>query len=230
MDAAAVVLASILGIAVGPILIRVIDTVPARAWVGADGGGAPPPADHHARDRAVRVLAPVLLGLAAVRWGWTLPLVPFLFLFAVLLVVSVIDLEHYRIPDRVTFPALAISIPLVVAVSLVEDHPDNIKTALVGAVAYFTLLLVPHLVYPQGLGFGDVKLGLLMGLYLGWMYADVLETISLVMWALVLGSGLGVLVGVGFMVVRKKRAEFPFGPALAAGCVLAVLFSDQIVG
>ena len=92
------------------------------------------------------------------------------------------------------------------------------------------LLLVPHLIYPRGMGFGDVKLALLMGLFLGWIYRDPFQVMALVMWALVLGSGLGVLAGVGFALVRGRRAEFPFGPALALGCVLAILFSDTFVG
>ena len=50
------------------------------------------------------------------------------------------------------------------------------------------------------------------------------------MWALVLGSLLGVLAGVGFALIRGRRAEFPFGPALALGCLLAITFSDALVG
>jgi leader peptidase (prepilin peptidase) / N-methyltransferase len=230
MDLAVIIGAATLGVLVGPLLVRLVDRVPAIAYAGA-----PSPElatfDRAQRDRAVRVLAPVLLGLAGARWGASLVVVPFLLLFATLLVVSVIDLEHYRIPDRIVFPALAMSVPLIVLVSLVEGFPgEAVRNALIGAAVYFGLLLVPHLIYPRGLGFGDVKLGLLMGLFLGWMYFDVFQAVALVMWALVLGSGLGSVIGVGFAVVRRRRAEFPFGPALAAGCVLAVLFSDALVG
>jgi leader peptidase (prepilin peptidase) / N-methyltransferase len=230
MDLAVVIGAAVLGVLVGPLLVLLVDRVPAMAHAGA-----PSPElstmDPASRDRVVRLLAPVVLALAGARWGASLVVVPFLLLFAVLLVVSVIDLEHYRIPDRIVFPALAMSVPLIVVVTVIEGFPgEALRNALIGAVVYFGLLLIPHLVYPKGLGFGDVKLGLLMGLYLGWMYFDVFQAVSLVMWALVIGSGLGSLIGVGYAVLRRRRAEFPFGPALAAGCILAVLFSERLVG
>ncbi len=211
-----------------PTVLRVIDRVPVLAWAGADAGPESG-VDPATRTRVVRLLLPLLFGLGGWHWGASSVLVPFLFLFATLVVVSAIDAEHYRIPDRVVFPALGTSMALIVAVSLYEGAPQHIKSALVGAVAYFLLLLVPHLIYPRGLGFGDVKLALLMGLYLGWIYSGLFEAVALAMWALVIGSGLGVLVGVGVAVVRRRRAEFPFGPSLAAGCVLAIFFAESIV-
>jgi leader peptidase (prepilin peptidase) / N-methyltransferase len=230
MDVVVVVGAAVLGVLVSPYLLRLVERVPTMATVGyvSEEDPAITPA---ARGRMVRVLTPVLFVLAAWRWEATSVLVPFLFLFAVLVVVSVIDLEHYRIPDRIVFPALGISAGLIAFVSLLEGlDPVFLRNAVIGSVAYFLLLLVPHLVYPKGMGFGDVKLALLMGLYLGWIYADPFRGVGLVMWALLLGSGLGVLAGVAFAVIRRRRAEFPFGPALALGCVLAICFSDALVG
>jgi prepilin signal peptidase PulO-like enzyme (type II secretory pathway) len=115
-------------------------------------------------------------------------------------------------------------------VTLVEGYGAVfIRNAVIGSIAYFVLLLLPHLIYPKGMGFGDVKLALLMGLFLGWIYSDPFQGIALIMWALVVGSLLGVVAGVGFAILRGRRAEFPFGPALALGCVVATLFSDTFV-
>lgn len=179
---------------------------------------------------AVEVLTPVLFALAVVRFGasWVVP--PFCVLFAALLVVSVIDVQHYRIPDRVVFPALGISLLLIVVVSLGYGEPEAIVHALIGAAAYFLLLFVAHLVYPAGMGFGDVKLALLMGLYLGWIAPDGIRAVTLVLFALMIGCLLGVLVGGVLALVRRKNAAFPFGPALAASTILAVLFSQQLLG
>lgn len=230
MDAAVLVGAALLGVLVSPLLLTLVERVPAMATAGYVSAEEPA-ITPLARARAVRVLAPVLFSLAAWRWGAALVLVPYLLLFAVLLIVSMIDLEHYRIPDRIVFPALGMSLSLILVVSGVEGFDlVFVRNALIGSVAYFLLLLLPHLVYPKGMGFGDVKLALLMGLYLGWIYSDVFQVVALVMWALILGSGLGVVAGIAFALLRGRRAEFPFGPALAAGCVLAVLFSDRLVG
>lgn len=230
MDAAVLVGSALLGVLVSHWLLQLVVRVPAMATVGyvSEEEATITP---QVRERAVRVLTPVLFALAAWRWGADVVLVPFLLLFSVLLVVSLIDLEHYRIPDRIVFPALGVSVGLITFVTFIKGADVIfVRNALIGAVAYFVLLLVPHLIYPKGMGFGDVKLALLMGLFLGWMYADVLYGITLIMWALVLGSVLGVAAGIGFALVRGRRAEFPFGPALAAGCIAVLLFSDSFVG
>ena len=209
MDAAVIVGCALLGVFVGPLLLQLVVRVPAMATVGyvSEEEATISPV---VRERAVRVLTPVL--------------------FATLLVVSVIDLEHYRIPDRIVFPALAVSFGLIVFSTLVEGFDlVFVRNAVLGSVAYFVLLLVPHVIYPKGMGFGDVKLALLMGMFLGWMYSDLFNGIALIMWALVIGSLLGVVAGIAFALLRGRRAEFPFGPALALGCVLVILFSDSFV-
>ncbi len=179
---------------------------------------------------AAEILGPVLFALAVVRFGASWVVVPFWVCFAALLVVSVIDIQHYRIPDRVVFPALAVSLPLIVVVSVGLDHPRSITYALIGAGAYFLLLFLAHLVYPAGMGFGDVKLALLMGLFLGWIAPDGMRAFTLVLFALMIGCLLGVVVGGVLALVRRKNAAFPFGPALAASTIVAVLFSEQLLG
>ncbi len=108
----------------------------------------------------VQLMMLVLFVLAALRFD-TDPvgmLVGYLFLFAMLLTVSVIDVELFRLPDLIVLPSIVVSLVLVVAVSLVEDKPESIRFALAGAGLYFGFLLLAHLVYPRGMGFGDVKL------------------------------------------------------------------------
>lgn len=243
-DAVVVALCAVAGILVAPFLTSLIAAVPDKGPVSW-----PRPRDHPPilfwlrsspdRDGAVLVrscgltvelLAPVLFALAGVRFGASAVVVPFCVLFAALLVVSVIDIEHYRIPDRIVFPALALSLPLIVVVSLGLGLPETIGYALIGAGAYFLLLFVAHLVYPAGMGFGDVKLALVMGLFLGWIAPDPIRAVTLVLFALMIGCVLGVVVGGVLALVRRKNAAFPFGPALAASTVLAVLFSNQILG
>ncbi len=161
---------------------------------------------------------------AAVRFGFTWALIPFLLLFSTLLAQSVIDFELYRLLDRITFPVLGASIALIAAVSVIEGEPDRIVWALAGAVGYFVFLFVPAFLYPKGMGLGDVKLALLMGLFLGWINP------LLCLYALIAASLLGLVAGVVLYVARgRKSAEFPFGPWLALGCVLVLLFSGTIL-
>src|SRR4051812_5693536 len=236
-----VVLCVLVGVLVGPFLNALIAAVPDKDPVAWPSLRAHPPIAYWFTSAAaedpvprglglmVEVGTPLLFALAGLRWGPSWVVVPYLLLFAVLMVVSVIDIEHYRIPDRIVFPALAVSIPLIVVVSIVEGVPEAMKGALVGAAVYFLMLFVAHLVYPKGMGFGDVKLALVMGLYLGWIYTDVFKGISLVLFALMIGCLLGVIGGGIVALVRRRNAEFPFGPALAASTIVAILFSDQIL-
>ncbi|HYI62092.1 MAG TPA: prepilin peptidase [Acidimicrobiales bacterium] len=161
---------------------------------------------------------------AGLRFGLTWALVPFLLLFSALLAQAVIDLELYRLLDRITFPVLGASVVLVAGVSLVEGDAGRVAYAAAGAVGYFLVLFVPGMLFPRGMGLGDVKLALLMGLYLGWIHP------VLVMFALIGACLLGVVAGGVLYVARGGRsAEFPFGPWLAVGCVATVLGSRRIV-
>jgi leader peptidase (prepilin peptidase)/N-methyltransferase len=167
-----------------------------------------------------------------VQYGESWTLAPLLLLAASLVTVSAIDLEVQRIPDRITFPTFLLSVPLLVVVSIEQDATDRIQAALVGALAYFLFLFVTHMVYPAGMGFGDVKLAAVMGLYLGWLgwtaAFPVAGPLTLVFYALMLGCILGVVFGVAVQVATRRRGAFPFGPALALGCFVVVLFAADL--
>lgn len=204
--------------------IRPRDNIPVVSWVLLRGRcrscGTPIPAGYPLVELANAVLW-VAVGL---RFGASWAVVPMLVLFSTLLAQSVIDLELYRLLDKITFPVLGASVVLIAAVSAVEGDVSRVGPAVVGAVAYCLFLGVPALLMPRGMGLGDVKLALLLGLYLGWIHP------LLVLFSLILSCLLGVLVGVAVFVARRGRSEpFPFGPWLALGCVLAVLFSERLL-
>jgi leader peptidase (prepilin peptidase)/N-methyltransferase len=162
---------------------------------------------------------------AGISFGADWVLVPYLFLFSVLLAQSVIDLELYRLLDRITFPALAVSVVLLALVATTDDDPrTRIAGALVGSIGYFVFLLIPALISPKGMGLGDVKLAALMGLFLG--YLDPLLVFPAVLIACVLGIAAGAVL---FFVRGRASRAFPFGPWLALGCVLAVLFHETLM-
>lgn len=253
MDVGAVVGLGLLGIPVGSFLNVVVDRVPDRARLrGERDGEVCPPVEvagiptqpwllRRGRDAAGplprhwlwgELTTALVFALLGARYGDDLVIVPLLVLGAALVAVSVIDLRLLRIPDLVTFPTLAVSLVLVLAVSVLHDVPEAATGALVGMATYFVLLFVPHLVYPRGMGFGDVKLALVMGLYLGWLgWTDahpVGGPIQLVLYGLMLGCTLGVVFGLLSRVVTRRGGEFPFGPALALACLVVVLFASDL--
>jgi leader peptidase (prepilin peptidase) / N-methyltransferase len=201
--------------------------VPLQPWLLRAGRGGLP-----GRWLAVELGTAACFGAVAARYGATLVVIPLLVLAAALVMVTVVDLQLLRIPDRITFPALGLSIPLIMAVSLWYGEADALRGAGVGMVAYFVLLFVPHLVYPKGMGFGDVKLALLMGLHLGWLgwseAGPIAGPVRIVLYALIVGSALGAVFGIIVSVATRRRGAFPFGPALAAACLVMVMLAPEL--
>lgn len=150
--------------------------------------------------------------------------------FTVLVALAMIDIATYRLPDRIVLPSLCAAIVWITTVSLLDGHPDHVRSALAGAVVYFGVLLLAHLISPRGMGFGDVKFAALLGLLLGWIAPSVLDAVVLVLWAMLIGFAVGTTVGLVLLVRRRSNRPFPFGPFLALGTVVALLCSARLVG
>jgi leader peptidase (prepilin peptidase) / N-methyltransferase len=203
------------------------------AWVPLVGAVKPCPHCHERprrREMVVEIVTAALFVSMSIRFGDPLVTTAFCYFCAFIVAVSAIDLELYRIPDRLVFPALAVAVPAVVLISLQKDVPEAIPRALLGAATFFGILLVFHLISPRGMGFGDVKLGLMLGLFTGWLApTQLVEAPYLAVIAMFFGGIIGVVMGFGVALSRGRKAAFPFGPALCAGAYLVVLLSDRIV-
>lgn len=173
----------------------------------------------------VEVACAALFVAAAVRFGIDAALPAYLVFFACLLVVSVIDLEYSIIPNRIVYPTIFASIPLLVLAALVDDDFGRLGTALAGAAIAFGVLFVVHLISPASMGFGDVRLSFILGLFLGWL------GLSHVVAGLFLGFALGALIGVGLMLTKRRgrKDSVPFGPFLAGGAAIAVLVGRPLI-
>lgn len=177
------------------------------------------------------VLAVLYLGTAlrfANATWWVI--VPYLVLFCSLTALSVIDLELLRLPDRIVVPTLLVSIPMIVVASIAVQDAAAIQRALIGCAVYFGFLFVFHLIFGnRGMGFGDVKMSAVLGLYLGWLGATGLEAVAYVMWALVIGVVSGAVIGVALVAVRGRSRSYPFGPFLAGGTAVVIFFGSTLI-
>ena len=139
-------------------------------------------------------------------------------LVAVLLPITLIDLDERIIPNKITLPAAvgAVVIGLLFA-------PARVPGQLTAGAAAGGFLLVFVLAYPRGMGMGDVKLAGVLGLYLG-------ATVAV---ALLVGVIAGVIAGAVVMarvgVAEGRKTAVPFGPFLALGGVVALFVGPQIV-
>jgi len=148
--------------------------------------------------------------------------VVFALLTTALLIVSCIDLAHTIIPDAITLPGIVVGLGTSLWLT-----PVGLRNALLGVVlggGLFLLMAILSVVILQreGMGGGDIKLIAMLGAFLGWQ--AVLVTIFL---AAVLGAS----VGLTLILVRRKgrREPLPFGPFLALGALLAIVWGDTIL-
>lgn len=196
-----------------------------------EGGGAGPAAPEHAPRPAATapryapaVLAPVVGALActalAAATGARPELVVWLLLTPVAVLLAVIDRRVHRLPDRLTLPLAGAAALLLGAVSLAPEHTGSWTSALLGGLALGGFYFLLFLINPNGMGFGDVKLALSLGVALGWFG-----------WAVLFAGGfagflLGAVYGLGLMLLRGagRKTGIPFGPFMIAGALLGVLF------
>lgn len=205
--------------------IRARDNVPVVAWVRLRGRCRDCGARISLRYPLVELGSAALFAAAAVRFGVSWDLAAYALLFAALLAVTAIDLEHYIVPNRIVFPVAAASVVVLAAVAALDGKWGAFGRAAFGGAAAFSGMLVVHLIHPAGLGFGDVKLAFVLGLYLGWLGWDHVAL------GLFLGFLYGALVGAGLVLarIRTRRQHVPFAPFLAAGTVTAVLVGAPLL-
>lgn len=143
----------------------------------------------------------------------------FLFYIAsVLLVIFIYDLKHFIIPDKILFPAIAVAF-LYRLVFNFSDFYLFIIAAFIASSFFFVIFLISR---GQWMGFGDVKLAILLGLVLG--FPNILA-------GLFLAFLFGAIIGSGAMFSGKKglKSEIPFAPFLIAGTFTAMCWGSQII-
>ena len=138
-------------------------------------------------------------------------------LLATLVVVTAIDLQHQLIPDVITLPGILVGLVANLAIGRVSWLDCVIGIALGGG-----LFLVIILVSRGGMGGGDMKLGAMLGAFLGW---------KALLFALFAAIVLGGVVAVAVLVSgrRGRKDQIPFGPFLATGGAMALFWGERII-
>src|SRR5581483_10453173 len=131
------------------------DNIPVVSWLLLRGRCRSCGQRISARYPLVELLAAVVFVATAVRFGadWVLP--AYLVFFAGLVALSAIDLDLHRLPNRVLYPTLFATAPLLVLASAAAHRWGNLARAAEGGVLCFAILLAIHLAAPRGMGFGD---------------------------------------------------------------------------
>jgi leader peptidase (prepilin peptidase)/N-methyltransferase len=168
--------------------------------------------------------AALYAGLAA-RFGYRWDLPAFLVLFAGLLALSCIDLERLLLPKKIVYP---LTVAVAVLLLMAAAETGKWHAYLVGwacAAAWFAVFYAMVVISPKLLGFGDVRLAVVLGLALGWLGV----------WYVVLGffaaNLIGAIIGLALIAANRleRRDRIPYGVFLALGCAVAVYAGPELL-
>lgn len=198
--------------------IKPYDNVPILSWLALRGKCRACGSRISLRYPLVEASTAVLCGLVVLTKGFDedaiLPLV-----FVLLMVpVTLIDLDHRIIPNKLMIIGAAAAPALVLWL-----EPDAIAEHLIAGVAAGGFFLVAVLAYPRGMGVGDIKLAAVLGLFLGRAVGPAIFI------ALISGTLVGALIMARKGVAEGRKTAVPFGPFLALGGVVALFVGDAMV-
>jgi leader peptidase (prepilin peptidase)/N-methyltransferase len=161
----------------------------------------------------------------AVRFGPSPVLPAFLLLAALAPVLTVIDLRWRRLPDPLTLPAYPAAAALLAAGALASPGgARHLLSALAGLAAAWLFFALLAGIHPAGLGWGDVKLSGVLGLYLGWLGAAAVAAGLLGAFVLAALAGLG-LIAAGR---ATRKTQIPFGPFMLASAIAVIAASGLV--
>src|SRR5512133_1225639 len=198
--------------------LRAIDNIPVLSWLVLRGRCAHCSAPISARYPLVELTTGALYAAVVASQDDAVRIVLGLLLVTALVPIALIDLDHRVIPNRITGAAAVAAVIAIAALDI-----DFLPEAAIAAVAAGGFFLVAAVLYPRGMGMGDVKLAGVLGLYLG-------RAVAPAVFIALIG---GVVVGAA-VIARKgakegRKTAVPFGPFLALGGMIAFFVGDDLV-
>lgn len=149
----------------------------------------------------------------------------FLYLAEISIALTLIDLDHHRLPNTIVLPGYGVGILFLWSASLLAGDPGALLRSGIGMAVMFLGYLILALAYSGGMGFGDVKLAGVLGLYLAWLGWEHLIVGAFA--AFVLGG----VFSIALLVLRKanRKTGIPFGPWMVFGAWIGILSGYPIV-
>jgi leader peptidase (prepilin peptidase)/N-methyltransferase len=198
--------------------LRAVDNVPVVSWLALRGRCHHCGAPVSARYPLVELATAALYAAVVATQDDAARIVLGLLLVTALVPITLIDVDHRIIPNRITGPA---AIAALIAIAVLDT--DFLLEAVIGAVGGGGFFLIAALLYPRGMGMGDVKLAGVLGLYLGRAVAPA------ILIALIAGVAVGAAIIVRKGAVEGRKTAVPFGPFLALGGMVAYFVGNELV-
>jgi leader peptidase (prepilin peptidase) / N-methyltransferase len=201
------------------------DNIPVVSWLILRGRCRHCGEPIAARYPMVELGTGLLFAAIAARVGPHAVLVAYLYLAAIGVALTMIDLDHQRLPDVLTLPSYPVMIVLL-GIGAVLDHVGHTPfvRALLAGAALYAFYEVLAFIQPRGMGGGDVKLSGVLGLALGWFGwgALVIGAFAAFLVGGVVSLGLVLFAGAG------RKTKIPFGPFMIAGALIGIFAGEQL--
>jgi leader peptidase (prepilin peptidase)/N-methyltransferase len=170
----------------------------------------------------------LLFALAAWKFGVTVTGAVYAAFFLALVALTVIDLEHKLLPNRIVYPTFLVGWAGLVAAALVDSNvpAERLRSAAFGMLIFGGFLVLVAFVYPQGMGGGDWKLAFALGTFLGYA-GGVRLTLAGMFISFVLGGVIGLVLM--RLTGKDRKMQIPFGPFLAGGTVIAIAAGERLL-
>ena len=204
--------------------VRPRDNVPVLSWLLLRGRCRDCSAPISARYPLVEAGTALVFVVLAARIGVEPELPAFLYLGAIGVALTLIDLDVKRLPNAIVLPSYVVALVLLGAAAVFGNDWGTYLRAGLGMAALYGFYVLLRLAYPKGMGYGDVKLAGVLGLYLGWLgWAEVVT-------GAFLGFLFGGVVGMALMAARKagRKSQIPFGPYMLVGAFVAILWGGVL--
>lgn len=173
---------------------------------------------------SVELAAAVLFGALTMRFGIAPELPAYLYLVMVGVALTMIDFDLRKLPDSIILPSYVVSVVLLMPAGAASANWYAGVRSLSGMAAMLMLYFALALAYPNGLGFGDVKLAGLVGLYLGWLSWNALFITAV-------GSLVIACAGASAVVVTRRASSvvaIRVTPCLVSAAVLSLFLTSPI--
>jgi leader peptidase (prepilin peptidase)/N-methyltransferase len=205
--------------------VRAFDNIPVLSWIVLRGKCRACKAPISGRYPAVEALVGLIFAAIGWRYAISWTAVGEALLAGGLVALAFIDLDRMLLPRRVVYATLTVVAIAFLAGAVTGNQWHRLGVAAICAVVPWAVFFAINFVSPKALGFGDVRLALLIGFGLGWLGAPYAFL------GFIVASLLGSLVGIGLMVVGKagRKTAVPFGTFLASGAVVAALAGTPVV-
>jgi leader peptidase (prepilin peptidase) / N-methyltransferase len=197
--------------------LRALDNIPVVSWLTLRGRCHHCGAPVSARYPLVELATGALYAAVVATQDDGARIVLGLLLVTALVPITLIDLDHRIIPNRITGPAAIVALVVIAALDT-----DFLLEAVISAVAGGGFFFIAAVLYPRGMGMGDVKLAGMLGLYLGRAVAPA------ILIALVAGVVLGAAIIARKGAVEGRKTAVPFGPFLALGGIVAYFVGNEL--